>query len=382
MNCKPLALLAFLAILVPPASWGQGEPARHEATLKTLRERIVELDREQRGDRQQQDRLGRDIETAERKLATSARALRLAETEVSRQRREVETAQTAQTKALAQAEARREDLARALRASYMAGDQGALQLLFRRSAGGAGDRLDADAAALAGALQQQVRDLQTTIEQLRVAETVLKDEQALLEKRQQDQQRQLAQLQRAQKDRRTQLDRLRQRTQDRDTELARTRAEQSRLEKLLEQIRQALRDSSTKYERGTPFRQQRGRLPWPMRGKLLAEFGTSKGGGPLTWSGWWIEGPAGAAVRAVADARVVYVGWVQRYGQLVILDHPGAYLSLYGHLQEAVVEVGETVSAGTQLGTAGNSGGHDRTGVYFEIREGTNAVNPRPWLTR
>ena len=44
------------------------------------------------------------------------------------------------------------------------------------------------------------------------------------------------------------------------------------------------------------------------------------------------------------------------------------------------VEVGEVVTAGTRIATAGASGGHEENGVYFEIREGTNAVDPRPWL--
>ena len=134
------------------------------------------------------------------------------------------------------------------------------------------------------------------------------------------------------------------------------------------------------FERGKPFKSLRGRLPWPLEGKLLARFGGLKGGGPLTWNGWWIGAAEGRPVQAVADGRVVYVGWVQRYGLLVILDHPGPYLTLYGHLQENTVEVGQVVSAGGRIGSAGTSGGHERPGVYFEIRQGTTAIDPARWL--
>lgn len=368
---------------MPTATLGDTESQRRESELKTLRARVAELDREQAGDRRHQDRLRQDIEAAEKALSAAAAALRRARAEVEAQQQQVRAAQAEQDKALQRAEARRDDLARALRASYMAGNPGRLQMLFRQGPQGGMERLDADTSTLAGALQEQVRDLLATIEQLRIAEAFLKEEQAGLETKQQQQQARLGELQAAQKARRTQLEALRQRTVSRDTEIARARAEQGRVEKLLESLRQALRDSPTmKYERGVPFKSQRGRLPWPLRGKLLAGFGSPKGGGPLTWNGWWIESPAGAPVRAVADGRVVYVGWVQRYGLLVIVDHPGPYLSLYGHLQESAVEVGETLTAGNSLGTAGNSGGQDRNGVYFEIRQGTNAVDPRSWLKR
>lgn len=377
-----LVALVLVALLASTAALADTESARREAELKALRERVAELDRAQLGDQRHQDRLRRDIEAAEKSLAAAVRALRLASAQVAEQQREVEQARDEQARALKQADARREDLARALRASYMAGQPGRLQLMLGQDPGAGHDRLDADASVLAGALQQQVRDLQATIAQLRIAETVLGDEQRALEARRREQQQQLGALEQAQKARRVELEKLRQRTLDRQTEVARARAEQARVEKLLESLRQALRDSPMKYERGTPFKSQRGRLPWPLRGKLLAGFGSPKNGGPLNWSGWWIGATEGTAVRAVADARVVYVGWLQRYGQLVILDHAGPYLTLYGHLQEAVVEVGETVDAGTQLGTAGSSGGHDHPGLYFEIRQGTNAVDPRPWLAR
>lgn len=372
-----LCLLLF-ASLVPAA----GDEARREAELKDLRERISRLDREMATDRRSQDVLRRDIETAEQDLSSAARGARDAERAVVDQDRAVQGAQKAREQAEQQVAQRREDLAQALRAHYMAGTPGPLQLLFRVDEASALHRLDADSAALARALQDRLSALRQTVEQLGLAEQTLQREREALDARSAQSREALASLKKAQGQRRERLEALARRGDDRAAELAQARAEQARVQKLLDSLRRALSDSPMKFERGVPFKTQRGRLPWPLKGPLLARFGAPKNGGPLTWSGWWIGADSGSAVRAVADGRVVYVGRMQRFGLITILDHPGQYLSLYGHLQDAEVEVGETVSAGTRIATAGDSGGHDRSGVYFEIREGADAVDPRPWLAR
>lgn len=376
------ALLAVVLLCIAsavPSATGTDE-SRREAELRQLRERIAELDRALASDRRNQDVLRREIESAEADVTGTSRRVRQAASKVDTQTREVARAQQAREQAESQVEARRSDLSRALRAHYMAGSPGRVQLLFHLDEAAALDRLDVDAGAVARALQKRLADLHATIEQLRVAQSVLEQERQTLEQQSRESHEALAALKSAQQQRRERLEELARRGTDRATELAQARAEQARVQKLLDDLRRALRDSPMKFQRGTPFKAQKGRLPWPLKGPLLARFGSAKGGGPLTWSGWWIASESGAAVRAVADGRAVYVGRMQRYGLMVILDHPGQYLSLYAHLQDTEVEVGEIVSAGTRIAAAGASGGHDRSGVYFEIREGTNAVDPRPWL--
>nr|WP_293245228.1 peptidoglycan DD-metalloendopeptidase family protein [Panacagrimonas sp.] len=373
-----VALLCFASAV--PSATKTSDEARREAELRQLRERISALDRALASDRRDQDSLRREIEASEVDVTGASRQVRQSAAQVQAQTREVERAQKAREQAESQVEQRRTDLSRALRAHYMAGSPGRIQLLFRLDEASALDRLDVEAGAVSRALQKRLADLHATIEQLRVAQSVLEQERETLERQSRESRDALSTLKTAQQQRRERLDELARRGTDRAAELAQARSEQARVQKLLDDLRRALKDSPMKFERGTPFKAQKGRLPWPLKGPLLARFGSSKGDGPLTWSGWWISGETGAAVRAVADGRAVYVGRMQRYGLIVILDHPGQYLSLYGHLEDTEVEVGEVVSAGTRIAAAGSSGGHERSGVYFEIREGTNAVDPRPWL--
>ena len=87
-------------------------------------------------------------------------------------------------------------------------------------------------------------------------------------------------------------------------------------------------------------------------------------------------------VKAIADGRVVYVGWMHQLGLLLILDHGEGYFSIYGHAGAASRQVGEAVRTGQQIAVAGDTGGHRETGVYLEIRKGRTALNPQDWLAR
>ncbi|MGQ0502453.1 MAG: murein hydrolase activator EnvC family protein [Panacagrimonas sp.] len=369
-------LLAASNVLSGPARADEAP----EAALEALRSRVAELDRESAAERTQQDALRQELEEAEKVIAGAARTVRETAAAESAQRDRVLGAQVARAQVLAQTEQRRSDLAASLRASYMAGSPGRLQLMFRQDVASSVGRLDVDVAHLAQALQQQLAGLQEALGLLAQSEAALATEQDALEARNRAAREALVAVRKAQAERRTKLDELASRGSSRAAELAQARSEQARLEKLVADLRAALKASSTKFESGVPFRQLRGHLPWPVRGDLLARFGSAKNDGPLTWRGLWIKSAAGVAVRVVADGRVVYAGHLQRFGLVVIVDHPGQYLSVYGHLQEAQVEVGEPLKAGARVGTAGNSGGHEENGVYFEIREGADPIDPIAWL--
>ncbi|MGQ0621230.1 MAG: murein hydrolase activator EnvC family protein [Panacagrimonas sp.] len=372
-------MLILCASLMPLAG-AVDKAAPSAADLDRLRERIGQLDQELSRDSAERDRLVGDLEDAERDIAAAANERRKADAEVALAQRELAAA-TAERGQAEQALARsRVDLAKALRASYVAGSGGRLQGFFLGYDVAATVRIDAGTEAIARAIDSRIRRLRETAERILAAEVALVDAGEALKQRRKLANEALTKLQQAQGERRDALSNLTRRTADRATELTRAKSEEARLQKLLDDLRQALRDSPMKFEKGVPLKSQRGRLPWPLRGPLLAKFGTDKAGGPLNWSGWWIAAPQGAPVRAVADGRAVYVGFVQRYGLVVILDHPGEYLSLYGHVLSSSVEVGESIAAGSTIAAAGNSGGHEQSGVYFEIRQGTEPVDPAKWL--
>jgi septal ring factor EnvC (AmiA/AmiB activator) len=118
------------------------------------------------------------------------------------------------------------------------------------------------------------------------------------------------------------------------------------------------------------------------QGKVLARFGQPRAGGSLRWQGMLIGTERGARVRAPYAGRVAYADWLPGMGLMIVLDHGGGYLSLYGHNDQLFRKVGESVAAGDVIGSVGDSGGSDQAALYFEVRRGREPVNPETWLQR
>ncbi len=131
---------------------------------------------------------------------------------------------------------------------------------------------------------------------------------------------------------------------------------------------------------GGPFAQAKGKLPWPVDGRLVARYGTPRGGDARTkWDGVLIGASAGTQVRAVHGGRVVFADWLRGAGLLVILDHGNGYLSLYGHNQSLLRDAGEIVEAGDPIATVGTSGGQETAALYFAIRQQGRPSDPAQW---
>ena len=169
-------------------------------------------------------------------------------------------------------------------------------------------------------------------------------------------------------------------SKNRAKELERLKEQQGGLEKLVRELRRALeRIDKFPTDSKDAFAKLRGKLAWPVGGKLLASFGQTRAGG-VKWDGVLVAGPQGSAVRAVYHGRVVYADWLSGLGLLTIIDHGDGYLSLYGHNERLYKEVGERVTAGDTIATVGDSGGRSTPALYFEIRKAGKPIDPRPWF--
>ena len=164
-------------------------------------------------------------------------------------------------------------------------------------------------------------------------------------------------------------------------ELKRLESQAQSLEKLISELRKALADVPV--AKRAPFEPLRGKLPWPVQqGQVLARFGQPRAGGSLRWQGMLIGTARGARVRAPYGGQVVYADWLPGMGLMIVLDHGGGYMSLYGHNQELFRKVGDAVASGDVIGAVGDTGGHDQPALYFEVRRGREPVNPEIWLQR
>ena len=127
------------------------------------------------------------------------------------------------------------------------------------------------------------------------------------------------------------------------------------------------------------FARLKGKLSWPVKGRVKKLFGRRKPPSDLRWQGVVIDAPRGNNVRAIAHGRVAFADWLRGMGNLIIIDHGNGYLSLYGHNESLFKAAGEWVEAGDIIASIGNSGGVDKAGLYFEIRRKGKPQNPTRW---
>jgi len=151
------------------------------------------------------------------------------------------------------------------------------------------------------------------------------------------------------------------------------------LEKLIEEQARDDRGSVAFFEDIPPFYNLKGKLDWPIKGKILTRFGSRKQGGKLKWQGVVINAELGVDVQAVSGGQVVFADWFRNLGLLIIIDHGDGYMSLYGYNQSLLKKPGDWVLPGEVISLAGDSGGQLRSGVYFEIRNNGSPVNPARW---
>lgn len=127
------------------------------------------------------------------------------------------------------------------------------------------------------------------------------------------------------------------------------------------------------------FASLRGKLRAPVLGKLGARFGAKRGSGP-SWKGVFIKADEGSEVKAVAAGRVVFASWMRGFGNLIIIDHGSEYLSIYGNNQALLKHEGDAVKGGDSIASAGNTGGNEESGLYFELRHRGKEFDPASWI--
>ncbi|WP_081413095.1 murein hydrolase activator EnvC family protein [Chitinilyticum aquatile] len=430
MRCRFIALTCTAALLASPAVFAvsRQETSAKQGELKELRG--------------QMDQIKKDLAKTEASRSDAADALKDSETAISEANRVLNELASARELTEAELDRLNQDISRTrksiehsqqrlgelLRTRYKAGNVEAWRLLLNQQDPNQVNRdltylryLARSQQQLAGQLQQQLEQLNALAEEIRQKNEALRElaqnkaqqknsleeqqarKQALLQQLSQRIDSQRNQLQKLQADekRLSQLvDRLnailRQQEAARAREEAKRRAlaekrarEQALAEQRAKQAGKApppkpsappelvteVPDSS---QAGQRFAALKGKMRLPVKGEITGRFGSSRGEGG-SWKGIFIRTGSGQPVHAVASGQVVFSEWLRGFGNLVIVDHGGGYMSLYGANESLLKQTGDAVKAGDALATSGNSGGMGETGVYFEIRQNGRPLDPMSW---
>jgi len=158
-------------------------------------------------------------------------------------------------------------------------------------------------------------------------------------------------------------------------------------QRLLDIIRESERSEKEKEETFSTksFAGLKGKLPWPVDGKVAIPYGSQKDpqfNTPIFRSGSYIKCNADAVAKAVHSGKVVFAEWFKGYGQLVIVNHGDGYHTLYGSLSEIFTKVGDIIKGKQAVGRVGSSGLLNAPGLYFELRYKGKPIDPAQWLQR
>ncbi|MCL7462360.1 peptidoglycan DD-metalloendopeptidase family protein [Pseudomonas sp. NW5] len=421
-------LTVLLVCCLSPAVADQRASAQRELEaaqrdIRELQQRIAKVREEKGAAEQQLARSDREIAKIAQQIATLEQQLQTGEAEIARLGSE-------QQALLAQQAEQQRLVALQIRAAYQSGRQEYLKLLLNQQQPEQFSRNLTYHDYLSRARNAQLATFQSTLEQLQNVEGELATQHALLAGQRLELQERRSALDSARQTHQQLVAKLSHELGEGDRRLQARQQEQARLEQLLKTIEetlarqareaeqrrlaeeqrrlaeaqaraqaeaesQARRDqrpaaqpdgdaavvtSSAAHVDG-PFARARGRLPWPVSGPLLANFGSPRGDERLKWDGVLIGAPAGSPVRAIHAGRVVFSDWLRGSGQLLIIDHGDGYLSLYGHNQRLLKQAGDRVQAGETIATVGDSGGQERPALYFAIRQQGQPSDPRRWCS-
>ena len=359
---------------------GAGLAKIKEQELEEVREKISDLKKSMDRSARDRDRLTDDLQKAEIAIADKRLRLKDIERERAYSGKRLEELDAAIAEREAELALESDHLSAQVRAAYMSGSQEKIKLLLNQRDPAMLGRMMAYyryfndyRADNIGAVTAKIRELaemhsEVAAEEARLAD-LARTRSAELEK-----------LASAQQERQTLLASLKNRMATEGREIERLAAQEKDLARLIAELTSILSDYPITSEE--PFSEYRGRLTWPVPGTLLRDFGQPRVGGELKWNGVVLAAPRGREVRSVYHGRVAFADWLAGMGLLVIVDHGEGYMTLYGYNETILKNAGDWVAPGDVIATVGDSGGQTETGLYFEIRRGTQPLNPRRWVTR
>lgn len=376
---KPF-LLIFLLLALPAAGENDDLAQVKEQELEEVRERISSLKQSMDAASSQRDKVTGELQAAEVSIAEKRSRLR----DLERERAFTEKRRSELDRKVAANEAELdreiEHLGQQLRAAHMSGDQEQLKLLLNQKDPATLGRLMVYYSYLNDYRSDNIDTVSDRIRELASLRSQVAAEEARLAQIAKTRYAELSRLNNAQEQRKTLLATLRARISNEGQEIDYLAAQEKDLARLIAELTSILSDYPISSE--NPFSEHKGRLTWPVAGNLLHDFGQPRVGGGLRWNGVVMAAPRGREVRAVYHGRVVFSDWLSGLGLLVIIDHGDGYMTLYGYNETLMKNAGDWVAPGDVIATVGDSGGQQRSGLYFEIRKGTQPVNPRHWVTR
>ena len=351
-----------------------------EARLNRLKTDIAELNVSLQKDRQNLSKEQQRLKAADLEIQTTLQQLRKLEQQRSIHSKELDNLQLERDDYLDSLDARREQLAGQIVAAFRLGQESRLKLILNQDSPALFARTLAYFDYFSRSQANQIQELKGVLQTLDEMQLRINTELSALDGVQTDLTAEMQELQTGREKRQTILNQLAEQISSDEERLTELQNNRQDLEKILEKLSDVLADIPADLGKHVSPAQQKGKLPMPVKGPVVHAFGQSRSAG-MRWQGWMLKATAGTAVKAVAYGRVAYSDWLRGYGLLMIIDHGDGFMSLYGQNESLQYDVGDWVEPGEVIANVGTDP-DGKSGLYFEIRKDSKALDPAVWLKR
>lgn len=379
-------LIPFLFLFFTPSIYadfdsGLNNEQREEKQqeLELLRQRMSDLRQKiekQQAEKNSEIKFLKDIEV---RIGERTYVLKKINRHLRKQKRELKKVKQQHRKTLNKLATQRNILAEQIRSSYMIGRQEYLKLLLNQENPSAIGRTLTYYDYFHKARSHYVDESVITIKKLEKLTLQVKEKTKELESSRKQQRVEKQKLEDDFIDRNIVIKKMDKEIAKQGNRMKKFVANEKLLQELLKEIRNIMPSMLTEIDKRETFSKRRGRLKWPVRGRVKRLFGKSRQAANLKWNGVLIPSNEGKDVKAVSHGRVAYADWLRGYGMLVIIDHGDGYMTLYGYNQALYKETGDWVEEGEVIASVGRSGGQKKSGLYFEVRVKGQPSNPTKW---
>lgn len=366
---ESLASLAglFCLLLLAPASANQAE-------LKGVKDEIARQQHQLTEQKKELDKLQNSLKKQELSIASLSKEIRHTQARLSRSNQNLKQFQSQQAELQKQHRQQSQQLQTLIKTYYMIKRQNAAKSILNPG-GMEQDRLSQYFQHLSRARADAIQQLTETEQQLQQKNQQLLEQQKQISTLLAQQKQKKNQLTQSQKQRSRTVRKISSNINSDQQYLAELQRNEVRLKS---EIAKAAKRNNVPMD---GLARQRGKLPWPLKGRVLHRYG-SRQSGQVLWKGMVIRADYEQPVKAVYSGRVVFADYLRGYGMVILLDHGKGDMTLYGYNQTLLKTEGNRVKAGETIALAGDTGGQPQASLYFEVRRNSKTQNPRRWLQR
>ena len=386
--------LVFCFLLGALVSHGHAEDLQTSNELNKVESDINEVKQNMQRLSQQKDTLQNLLADIEKRYGETAALLKTLQAQIEQKRQSLDKIRQDMQAYQNEIDKLSKELAGQIRAAYAMGQKEKLKLLLNQQDPALSSRMMVYFNYFNKERLKKLADIEAAVQHLDQLDKQKQTETELLEKNLEQKKSEQAALDEARKQRNELLVQIGNDFSSSEQQLSQLQESENRLKSLMASLpiteeelavdAEQAKELSTSMENSSElkgdFSTLKGKLPWPVKGRLAQKFGSPRAEG--TWDGVLIDASEGMEIKAVTRGKVVYAEWLRGYGLLIIIDHGQGYMTLYAFNQSLYKRIGDTVEAGDVIASVGQSGGRSQAGLYFGIRKKGVPIDPLEWCRR